>query len=205
MIGALCSPFTSDCLSDMSTAPRSHCPGVLDRIVGATASPVPGGRLLNVSVHLKHAQGLHHVDAPECAGCCHGRTGTLIQGSPKSGDGWSFTFAGGIVGTVCKDDDSMPECDGKANIRSDFSVDMLVRAPKLARQQASATSITTVTYGGVGPWLGNVLDAEANATTLKCVYPHGPRFGIEACGLANGVGGYDDHAGIGMAAQIWKA
>ena len=29
---------------------------------------------------------------------------------------------------------------------------------------------------------------------LKCVYPHGPRFGIEACGLANGVGGYDDHA-----------
>ena len=31
-------------------------------------------------------------------------------------------------------------------------------------------------------------------TGLKCVYPHGPRFGIEACGLANGVGGYDDHA-----------
>ena len=42
-------------------------------------------------------------------------------------------------------------------------------------------------------------------TKLKCVYPHGPRFGIEACGLANGVGGYDDHTGIGMAAQIWKA
>ena len=40
---------------------------------------------------------------------------------------------------------------------------------------------------------------------LKCVYPHGPRFGIEACGLANGVGGYDDHTSIGMAAQIWKA
>jgi len=284
-------------------------------ISGATAVALPGGKLLNVSVSLKNAQGLHHVDAPECAGCCHGQTGTLIQGSPRTGDGWSFTFSDGSVGTVCKDG-SMPECDGRANIRADFSLDMLVPAPKdsaaadsgAGAGAGSALTISTVTYGGIGPWLldeppveeeeeeeerthsaagssasckiedfhshhchvsmtnltsgaittaaecsaaccaatkftcntaqwhaadavclGGDINKQPNClrdsawTTslvnyvpkppapaptpgkLKCVYPHGPRFGIEACGLANGAGGYDDHAGIGMAAQIWKA
>ena len=36
---------------------------------------------------------------------------------------------------------------------------------------------------------------------LQCVYPHQPRYGIEACALYNGVGGFDDHAGIAMPAQ----
>ena len=180
-------------------------------ITGATATPLPGGKLLNVSVSLKNAEGLHHVDAPECDGCCHGRTGALIQGSPKTGDGWSFTFSDGTVGTVCKDG-SMAECDGRANIRPDFSLDMLVPSPKASTtaDAATALTVTTVTYGGVGPWLADQAAAEDTApisapAVLKCVYPHGPRFGIEACGLANGVGGYDDHQGIGMAAQIWKA
>ena len=180
-------------------------------IAGATATPLPGGKLLNVSVSLKNAEGLHHVDAPECDGCCHGRTGTLIQGSPQTGDGWSFTFSDGTVGTVCKEG-SMAECDGRANIRPDFSLDMLVPSPKASATAdvAATLAITTVTYGGVGPWLASQAageDAAPKATpaALKCVYPHGPRFGIEACGLANGVGGYDDHQGIGMAAQIWKA
>ena len=65
-------------------------------------------------------RSLHHVDAPECDGCCHGRNGTLIQGSPKTGDGWSFTFADGSVATVCKAGSvqgGMAVCDGKANIR----------------------------------------------------------------------------------------
>ena len=270
-------------------------------IIGATATALNGGKLLNVSVSLKNAQGLHHVDAPECDGCCHGRTGTLIQGSPKTGDGWSFTFSDGSVGGVCQQG-SMAGCDGKANIRPDSSLDMLVAAPKVREGTAGALTITTVTYGGVGPWFSGEADGAdgadgassaaapckiedfhghhckvsmtnltsaaivtaaqcsaaccaatsftcttatwhaADATCLggdvnkqpscprdnawtsflvnyvpkppapptppsglKCVYPHGPRFGIEACGLANGVGGYDDHASIGMAAQIWKA
>jgi hypothetical protein len=37
---------------------------------------------------------------------------------------------------------------------------------------------------------------------LTCVYPHQPRFGLEACGLYNGgAGGYDAHAGVAMPAQ----
>lgn len=179
-------------------------------ITGATVTALPGGKLLNISVSLKNAEGLHHVDAPECDGCCHGRTGTLIQGSPKTGDGWSFTFSDGSVGTVCKQG-TMPECDGRANIRSDFSLDMLVAKTSADVGTTDSMTVAAVTYGGVGPWLGDqaapaaiVTGAEARQQPLKCVYPHGPRFGIEACGLANGVGGYDDHHGIGMAAQIWK-
>jgi sialate O-acetylesterase len=38
----------------------------------------------------------------------------------------------------------------------------------------------------------------------KCVYPHQPRFGIEACALYNGAGGYDSHAGIAMPAQLYQ-
>ncbi len=276
-------------------------------ITGATVTALPGGKLLNISVSLKNAEGLHHVDAPECDGCCHGRTGTLIQGSPQTGDGWSFTFSDGSVGTVCKE--GMPECDGRANIRPDFSLDMLVPKTSAATDITDSLTVTAITYGGVGPWLndqaaaaltstepnaeagaavaaatapckiedfhshrchinmtnltstaissaaecsaaccaattftcttaawhttggvclGGDVDKQPNclrdttwttslvnyvpkppapapAHQLKCVYPHGPRFGIEACGLANGVGGYDDHQGIGMAAQIWKA
>jgi hypothetical protein len=39
---------------------------------------------------------------------------------------------------------------------------------------------------------------------IKCVYPHQPRFGIEACALYNGAGGYDSHAGIAMPAQLYQ-
>ena len=78
-------------------------------------------RVLTPRIVLQYfAAGLHHVDAPECDGCCHGRNGTLIQGSPKTGDGWSFTFADGSVATVCKAGSvqgGMAVCDGKANIR----------------------------------------------------------------------------------------
>ena len=38
------------------------------------------------------------------------------------------------------------------------------------------------------------------------VYPHADRFGIEACALYNGgAGGYDAHAGIAMAPQVFRA
>ena len=38
----------------------------------------------------------------------------------------------------------------------------------------------------------------------KCVYPHQPRYGLEACALYNGAGGFDDHKGIAMPPQ-WFA
>ena len=157
------------------------------------------GKLLNVSITFNNAEGIHHVDAPECAGCCNGRTGTLIQGVPVSGDAWSFVFSDGSTSGVCKE--SAMGCDGKANIRAGGTLDVLVVAPPSA-----GVVIVGANYGGDGPWLGD----EGSAVTreedsvLKCVYPHGPRFGIEACGLANGKGGYDDHAGIGMAAQLFR-
>ena len=103
----------------------------------------------------------------------------------------------GTTRTVCKD--AAMGCDGAANIRVGGTIDLLLAAPP------TGTTIRTVFYGGVGPWMLN--EGEWNAqgnSALKCVYPHGPRFGVEACGLANGFGGYDDHQGIGMAAQIFE-
>ena len=35
--------------------------------------------LLNVTIALNYSHGLHHADVPECAGCCKGATGPLIQ------------------------------------------------------------------------------------------------------------------------------
>ena len=63
--------------------------------------------------------------------------------------------------------------------------------------------MTQMEYGGNGPWLQRAVTTPIQDTTVKCVYPHSPRFGIEACGLYNGVGGYDDHAGIAMSAQVF--
>jgi hypothetical protein len=85
-----------------------------------------------------------------------------LQGSPRTGDGWSFAFSDGSAGTVCAAG-SVAGCDGKANIRADFSVDMLVAAPKGGSSAGSAPTITTVTYGGVGPWL----DEERQALVYK--------------------------------------
>jgi len=68
---------------------------------------------------------------------------------------------------------------------------------------APRASVAVVFYGGVGPWLG----ASRSACSEQCVYPHDPRFGLKACELYNGVGGYDAFvdgihgAGIAMAAQ----
>ena len=42
------------------------------------------------------------------------------------------------------------------------------------------------------------------APQVKCVYPHSLRFGVEACYLLNGQGGFDDHQGVAMAAQVYK-
>lgn len=135
--------------------PLSFGPSISAVAVKATAV----SRLFNVSVSFKNGQGLHHVDAPECAGCCHGRTGTLIQGTPLTGDGWSFTFADGNVATVCKD--KSLGCDGAANIRTDFSLDLLVALPtnrnkdnnKESNAPSPAPTVVTASYGGVGPWL----------------------------------------------------
>ena len=71
--------------------------------------------------------------------------------------------------------------------------------------------VAAVEYGGNGPWMVGPRqppwDAERKlalrgASALQCVYPHPPRFGIEACALYNGAGSYDDHEGIAMAAQL---
>ena len=179
-------------------------------IQAVAAEPV--GKLLNVSVRLANSYGLHFADAPECAGCCNGRTGQLIQGVPVSGDAWTFIFSTGLKATVCKDISA--GCDGRAHIRPDGSVDMLVdNAPP------PPAKIAFVVYGGTGPWLSDetnedrapwttsaqATNATASPPKLKCVYPHSPRFGVEACALYNGVGGYDAHTGIAMAPQFFQA
>ena len=55
--------------------------------------------LLNVTIALNYSRGLHHADVPECAGCCRGATGPLIQvrdpflcaHTPAPDDSWPFT------------------------------------------------------------------------------------------------------------------
>ena len=176
---------------------------VVARPVSA-ASGKAGDQLLNVSVTLSHATSLHFSDGPECAGCCHGRTGPQIQGVPATGDSWSVGFSDGSVATVCKD--AALGCDGAANIRPGGSVDWLAPAH-------GAAVVRWVVYGGGVPWLdGNFSlpqqrrreagDDEPPGVTepLGCVM----RFGLGACGIYNGVGGYDDHAGIAMAAQLFR-
>ena len=188
-------------------------------IAGASVALLPGraarpGRrvasLLNVSIRLAFASGLHHYDAPECAGCCRGATGPLIRGTPKTGDGWSFVMSDGTRAAVCQDPGL--GCDGAANIvgdgRDGASVWMLLDAAGegMAKGAAANRSLATVVYGGTGPWLSTraaleVPSALEAPSALQCVYPHEPRFGIEACALYNGIGGYDDHQGVAMPAQ----
>ena len=85
---------------------------------------------------------------------------------------------------------------------------MLVRAPATAT--ATGRPIAIVVYGGTGPWFRSGLRLQGLAPSappppppapLRCVYPHQPRFGIEACGLYNGAGGFEEHSGVAMAAQ----
>ena len=129
-------------------------------IESVSASAVAGKRLLNVSIKLKYSTGLHHADAPECGGCCTGRTGALIQGTPVTGDAWTITFDGSTQALVCKD--KSLGCDGEANIRSDGSVDLLVAAP------ASPGKVSQVMYGGTGPWLGQLEKPEPAAPNQAC-------------------------------------
>merc|ERR1712046_355472 len=148
--------------------------------MGIEVQPSKQQGIFNVVVHLSHAEGLHHSDAPECDGCCKGQGGPLIQGSPRTGDAWVFSLSDGSHANVC-DDASIQGCDGQAHPQSDGSIRMSVQLP-------ANVDITSVTYGGVGPWLGNV---QAQRGGEQCVYPHAPRFGLKACALYNGDGGYD--------------
>lgn len=290
------------------------------------ASAVGDGSLVEVTVTLANAGGLHHADLPDCDGCCAGAGGPLIQGSPKTGDAWIFGLTSGGTATVCQNT-THPSCTGQIAIHASSSpsgnssssgggvvtgaadgatVTMLVVLP-------AGKSIEYVLYGGTGPWLSSSeeadvlvadskrgvgssssvnptseqqqqqaskpatcnltrlwekVDCHVNMTNLtspaitsadqcvaaccaatkftcnmaqwceagqgcpapgcyggnepsctrsagwvtfqspapeKCVYPHQPRFGLEACGLYNGVGGYDDHAGVAMPAQYFRA
>ena len=126
----------------------------------------------------------------------------MITPHPVTGDGWTFGFSDGSVRAVCKNA-SLPLCDGAAHVRSSTaagvaSVDMLLEPP-----DAAVASLQFVVYGGMGPWLTESDGPKPNAE--QCVYPHSPRFGLEACALYNGEGGYDAHAGVAMPAQWWSA
>ena len=55
--------------------------------------------------------------------------------------------------------------------RPDFSLDMLVSVPKAGETAGTgALAITTVTYGGGGPWLGGAGEASASAAQSPLEY-----------------------------------
>ncbi len=178
-------------------------------IVGASAQPAlarGGGTatgLLNITVHLAHAEGLHHADAPECEGCCKGHGGELIAGTPLTGDAWSVTLIDGSERVVCRD--ASLGCDGQAHVLAGCVSFLVDAAASLAAAAAKGQPVIhAVEYGGRGPWVPQDTMSTSTAA-LQCVYPHAARYGIEACALYNGKGGYDDHKGIAMAAQAWYA
>ena len=173
--------------------------------VAAAAAAAAAPLLLNVTVSLVNADGLHHSDAPDCAGCCAGKGGPLIAGSPLTGDAWLVGLAGGAAPVaVCKD--ASLGCDGSARIVPG-GVELLVEAPAEVAARitnGTAPTVSYIIYGGMGPWFDDERPrAAAPVSALQCVYPHPDRFGIEACSLYNGRGGYDDHAGIAMPAQYF--
>lgn len=163
--------------------------------VAAVASS--DGRLLNISVQLNHATTLHFSDAPECDGCCNGRTGEHILGVPTTGDSWSVGFDNnsGAAVLVCKD--KSLGCDGAAHLRAGGSVDWLIEMPTDIK-----ASIRWVAYGGSVPFLAQA-DGGGDASLMSPLGCSG-RFGIGACGIYNGEGGFDDHSGVPMAAQIFR-
>jgi len=202
-------------------------------IVDADAAVRAGSQgVLNVTVRLQYAEGLHHADAPECDGCCAGRTGALIQGTPRTGDAWSVVLDDGATHAVCAD--ASLGCDGQVLLLDGGRVSFLVHAPAITPPKLRG-AVRAVLYGGKGPWLVDAVSqidaglgwAPSRALSLvrvlggrrnlaaaatkhapsaeQCVYPHPPRFGVEACALYNGAGSYDDHGGIAMAAQVWRA
>lgn len=192
----------------LSFGPRIHAADAQPTAVRTpTGKSKVHGRLLNVTVRLEHAAGLHHADAPECAGCCHGRGGALVRGTPRTGDAWAVTLADGVRRTVCQD--AASGCDGAAIILPSGGVSFLIDAPEplVAAAARGEPVVEAVEYGGDGPWKERDQPATRapRPEALECVYPHPPRFGVEACALYNGVGGFDDHAGIAMAAQRWAA
>merc|ERR1712086_532833 len=111
-------------------------------------------------------------------------------------------FESGARAAVCKDKNISTACTGSALIVSDQADQASVNILMLLVNQTSLQQevISHVQYGGDGPWF-----TERRADAVKCIYPHSLRFGIEACALYNGVGGYDDHAGVAMPAQLFKA
>jgi len=173
--------------------------------VAAEALPIRDSSqlvLLNVTINLRNGAGLHHSDAPECIGCCKGWTEPLTQGVPATGDAWVLVFESGARATVCKDKNVSTACTGDALIVSDQADRAAVNILMVLVNQTGLQQevISHVQYGGDGPWL-----TEGQTDAVKCIYPHSLRFGIEACALYNGMGGYDDHAGIAMPAQLFKA
>ena len=178
---------------------------------GVGTAPGVAAPLLNVTVTLSNALSLHFSDAPECVGCCAGHSGgsPLITPKPVTGDGWSFGFADGSVRAVCKN--ASLGCDGAAHVSSDASSSASTVAMLLEPPGATGAALKYVVYGGTGPWLsagtggGNGGGGGLGLRAEQCVYPHSPRSGLEACALYNGVGGFDDHEGIAMAAQWWAA
>ena len=113
-----------------------------------------------------------------------------------------LVFESGARATGCKDKNISSACSGSAVIVSDQADQAAVNILMVLVNQTSLQQevISHVQYGGDGPWF-----TEPQADVVKCIYPHSLRFGIEACALYNGVGGYDDHAGIAMPAQLFKA
>jgi sialate O-acetylesterase len=176
-------------------------------IESVTVATLRGGQLLNISVKLSHAETLHFGDAPECDGCCHGRSGEHILGLPATGDSWTLGFADGRIATVCKDKSA--GCNGAANLRADGTVDWLVMHPSWANTThvpPIISNVSWVEYGGSVPFLSQS-SKEIELEQLPRQLPLGcsARFGMGACGIYNGVGSFDDHMGIPMAAQVFRA
>ena len=154
--------------------------------------PMPGGCFVEPATDYKYAPGNvfpatptwpHGLRLAHTAGAC-----CDMCKSFKNCSFWSFEHSGTAAKPTCYQYE-----DACCFLKTAAAAGMGAHGSKYAGWTSGSTKPLPPTPPPPPPPPGE-----------KCVYPHQPRYGLEACALYNGAGGFDDHKGIAMPPQ-WFA